>query len=174
MRRFLTAIFFVGFVTQLGGCASSALSEVSPVESPSQAKPRDSRLARLYFLREKGLVASEVGIKIDGKQVGTVDKGYYFSVDRPPGHYRLTCVNKYGADYETEIQVDAGRSYYIGVGVSQLGFSPGQNLVNGMVAGSSGQQMRTTSAMSAGFSGSVFYQISESDGSAIVSGLQPR
>jgi hypothetical protein len=173
MRRFVSAALLLCLFAQFGGCASSTMSDAAAEPQP-QSRPRDSRLARLYFLREKGLIASEVGIKIDGKQVGSIDKGLYFWVDRSPGHYRLTCVNRFGADYETEIQIEGGRSYYFGVGVAQLGFSPGQNVVNQVVAGSSGQQMQTTSALSAGFSGSVFYQIDAAEGPTVVSQLKPR
>ena len=53
--------------------------------SSASTKPRDSRLARLYFLREKGLVGTEVGIKVDGKQVGSVATGFYFFSEKTPG-----------------------------------------------------------------------------------------
>src|SRR6267142_2270206 len=86
MRRLVLWALVFCLVAQFGGCKSSTVSEVA-LEPPPQSKPRDTRLARLYFLREKGLVGTEVGIKIDGKPVGSVAKGLYFFSDRPPRRY---------------------------------------------------------------------------------------
>ena len=120
-------------------------------------KQQGARLARLYFLREKGLWATEAGIKIDGQPVGSVSKGFYFSVDKPPGRYRITCVNPVSADYEAEVQSEGGQTYYFGIGTPQTS-APAQNLLNQAVSGSSGQQLRSTSLMS-GFAGAALYQI---------------
>ena len=120
--------------------------------APPQTKPRDLRLARLYFLREKGLVGTEVGIRVDGKQVGSVATGFYFFSEKPPGRYRIACVNSISMDYEAEIEIEGGKTYYFGIGTPQVA-APGQNLLNQALAGSSGQQMRPTSALMAGFSG---------------------
>ena len=48
----------------------------------------------IIFLREKGLLGTEVGIKVDGKQVGSVTKGFYFFSEKPPERYRIACVNR--------------------------------------------------------------------------------
>jgi hypothetical protein len=106
----------------------------------------------LYFLREKGLWATEAGIKLDGQPVGSVSKGFYFSVDRPPGRYRITCVNPVSMDYEAEVQIEGGQTYYFGIGTPQTG-APGQDLLNQAVSGSSGRQLRSTSLLMSGFSG---------------------
>ncbi|KRR28442.1 hypothetical protein CQ13_20835 [Bradyrhizobium retamae] len=127
----------------------------------------------MYFLREKGLVGTEVGIKIDGKPVGSVAKGLYFFLDRPPGRYRIACVNPISMDYETETEIEGGRTYYFGVGTPQVA-APGQNLLNQALAGSSGQQMRATSPLMAGFSGAALYQIDAAEGAAVISQLKPQ
>ena len=135
-------------------------------------KQQGARLARLYFLREKGLWATEAGIKIDGQPVRSVSKGFYFSVDKPPGRYRITCVNSVSADYEAEVQIEGGQTYYFGIGVPQTS-APGQNLLNQAVSGSSGQQLRSTSLMS-GFAGGALYQIDAAEGPAVISQLKPK
>jgi hypothetical protein len=172
MRRLVVWALVFGLVASFGGCKSSTVSEVA-LQPPPQTKPRDARLARLYFLREKGLVGTEVGIKIDGKPVGSVSTGLYFSLDRPPGRHRIACVNPISMDYETEIETEAGKTYYFGIGTPQVA-APGQNLLNQALAGSSGQQMRPTSALMAGFSGAALYQIDAAEGPAIISQLKPQ
>lgn len=159
-------------VALFGGCVTSSGPE-GAVESPVrfQPKPQDARLARLYFLRERGYPGMATSIKVDGQTVGSVSKGFYFSVDRPPGRYRLASVNPLAMDYESEIQIEAGRSYYIGLGVLQAG-PTFQNVVNQTFAGSSGEQMRPTSALMAGFSAVALYQIDATQGPAILSQLK--
>jgi hypothetical protein len=178
MRRFVVWAGAFCLVAQLGGCKPATVSEAAAEPPPQSrqrdaAKPRDTRLARLYFLREKGLVGTEVGIKIDGKPAGSVAKGLYFFSDRPPGRYRIACVNPISMDFETEIEIEGGKTYYFGIGTPQVA-APGQNLLNQAVAGSSGQQMRPTSPLMAGFSGAALYQIDEAEGPAVVSQLKPQ
>jgi len=115
---------------------------------------------------------TEAGIKIDGQPVGSVSKGFYFSVDRSPGRYRITCVNPVSMDYEAEVQIEGGQTYYFGIGVLQTG-APGQNLLNQAVAGSSGRQLPSTSLKSA-FSGTALYQIDTAEGPAVISQLKPK
>jgi hypothetical protein len=172
MRRFVSWVLMLCIVAQFGGCASSSVPEVAH-EPQRLSKQGDTRLARLYFLREKGLVNTEVGINIDGKQVGSVAKGLYISVERPPGRYRISCVNSISMDFETEIQVEGGRSYYFGIGTPQVA-APGQNLLNQAIGGSSGQQMQATSPLMAGFSGAALYQIDATQGATVISQLKPQ
>src|SRR3954447_11594843 len=62
----------------------------------SQSQQRDARMARLYFLREKGVLGALGGstpageIKVDGKVIGAVTNGSYIFVDRPPGLRKLS------------------------------------------------------------------------------------
>ena len=165
MRRFKFVVLAicVGVQSvQLGGCAGHAALE-------SQAKQRDARLARMYFLREKfGTPGAE--IKVDGTLVGTVDGGYYFFVDRPPGMYKLSASTSLSMAYEVETRVEAGKAYYFGIGVPLVG-SPGQILFNQAFAGSSGQQMRSTSPLMDGFSAAALYQFDPAAGAAVISQL---
>ncbi len=76
-------------------------------------------------------------------------------------------------DYETEIQIEGGRTYYFGIGTPQVA-APGQNLLNQAVAGSSEQQMPATSPLMAGFSGAALYQLDATEGAAVISQLKPQ
>src|SRR5262245_551871 len=104
------------FVVGLTGC-------IGPSAAEPQARRKDPRLARLYFLREKGMFGAVSGgtagladIKINGTKVGAVVMGSYFLVDRPPGTYKLSSETSLSSAYETEVQLDAGKTYYFGVG----------------------------------------------------------
>jgi hypothetical protein len=168
MRRFVLWASMLCLVVQFGGCASSPVSALE-----ARPKQQDARIARLYFLREKGVFGTEVGIKIDSRSVGSVAKGLYFFVDRPPGLYRISCVNPVSMDYETEIQIEGGKTYYFGIGTPQAP-TPGQNLLNQALAGSRGHQMRATSPLMAGFSGAALYLLDAKEGAAAISQLKPR
>jgi hypothetical protein len=150
----------------LGGCAGPAALE-------NQAKQRDLRLARMYFLRESRLVqgGTSAEIKVDATPVGTVVGGTYFFVDRPPGMYKLSAATSLSAPYEVETKVEAGQTYYYGIGVPQVG-AIGMQLINHVTAGSGGQQMRSTSPLMDGFSAAAFYQPDAAAGVAAVSQLK--
>jgi hypothetical protein len=177
MRRFVCWAFVLLVFAQFGGGLSISEATAGPqprskAAAEPQSRQQGARLARLYFLREKGLWATEAGIKIDDQPVGSISKGYYLSVDRPPGRYRITCVNPVSADFDTEVQIEAGQTYYFGVGVPQNA-APGQNLLNQAFAGSSGRQLRATSLKS-GFAGAALYQIDAAEGPAVISQLKPK
>jgi hypothetical protein len=178
MRRLVSWAFVLFVLAQFGGWVSVSEAAAGPrprskAEVEPQSKQQGARLARLYFLREKGLLVTEAGTKIDGQPVGSVSKGYYFSVDKPPGHYRITCVNPVSADYEAEVQIEGGQTYYFGIGTPQTG-APGQNLLNQAVSGSSGRQLPPTSPLMAGFSGAALYQIGAAEGPAVIGQLKPK
>jgi hypothetical protein len=179
MRRLVSWAFVLFVFAQFGGWVSVSEAAAGPhprskAAAEPQSKQQGARLARLYFLREKGLWATDAGIKIDGQAVGSVSKGFYFSVDRPPGRYRITCVNPVSMDYEAEVQIEGGQTYYFGIGTPQTG-APGQNLLNQAVSGSSGRQLPSTSPlMSAAFSGAALYQIDAAEGPAVISQLKPK
>ena len=124
----------------------------------------------MYFLREKvGTPGAE--IKVNGTPVGTVVGGTYFFIDRPPGMYKLSAATSLSAAYEVETKVEAGLTYYYGVGVPQVG-SIGMQLINHLTAGSSGQQMRSTSPLMDGFSAAALYQFDAAAGAAVIGELR--
>jgi hypothetical protein len=168
MQRFkfvVLAICFAVQSVQLGGCAGPAALE-------SQAKQRDARMARMYFLRESRLTGgTSAEIKVDGTPVGTVVGGTYFFVDRPPGTYKLSAATSLSAAYEAETRVEAGQSYYYGIGLPQVG-PIGMQLINHVTAGSGGQQMRSTSPLMDGFSAAALYQFDSAAGAAGIGQLK--
>jgi hypothetical protein len=93
--------------------AACATEPTAPLES--QSKPRDARLARLYFIRPGGMVMrfAIFDIKVDGKVVGKIAHDSYLFVDRQPGTYTLRVEPPADWTYfETEVQVAAGGTYY--------------------------------------------------------------
>jgi len=160
--------FCVAF--QLAACAGPSAIE-------SQSKQRDTRLARMYFLREKAVIGALGGttpaaeIKVDGKTVGSVTNGSYIFVDRSPGPYKLSVQTGISLAFETEVQVEAGRAYYFNIGVPTSG-APGRDLLNQIYAGGSGQRMRAQSPLTTGFSGAVFFSLDPSAGAAEIERLK--
>ena len=176
MRQLVPWAFVLFIFAQFGGWMSVAAAGPQPrskaVAEP-QSKQQSPRPARLYFLREKGLWATEAGIKIDGQPVGSVSKGFYFFVDKPSGRYLITCVNPVSANYEAEVQIEGGQTYCFGIGTPQSG-APGQNLLNQAVSGSSGRQLPSTSPLMSGFAGAALYQIDAAEGPSVIGQLKPR
>jgi Protein of unknown function (DUF2846) len=157
MGRLSRTVIAFCIALQLAACAGTSAIE-------SQSKQRDARLARLYFLREQGMLGALGGaapageIKIDGKPVGAVTSGSYIFVDRPPGLYKLSVQAGISRAFETDAQVEAGQSYYFNIGVPKTG-APGTDLANQVYAGGAGQQMRGQSALTTGFSAAVLYRL---------------
>src|SRR5882724_6889469 len=105
-------VFCVAF--QLAACAGT--SAIEP-----QSKQKDARLARMYFLREQGVLGALGGaapaaeIKVDGKSVGAVTNGSYIFVDRSPGLYKLAVQAGMSLAFETEVRVETGGAYYFNI-----------------------------------------------------------
>ncbi|SMX56103.1 conserved exported protein of unknown function [Bradyrhizobium sp. ORS 285] len=152
--------------------ACAATSALEP-----QTKQRDGRMARIYFLREKGLVgamgttAGTADVKVAGKAVGALRNGYYLFVDRPAGTYDVSVNSGVSLPYETEIQVEAGQVYYLCLGATPYG-PPGQVLLNQAYAGGSGTLMPPRSGLSGAMSGTVLYRMDASSGAALMAQLQ--
>jgi hypothetical protein len=156
---------------QVASCAGPAALE-------TQSSQKDTRQARIYFLREKGILGAMGGtaaaaeIKVDGKVVGSVTSGSYFFVDRPPGVHKLSVKTALAfMAYETDVQVDAGKEYFFNVGVPRSG-APGTDLLNQSFSGGKGQQMPAQSPLSGGFSGAAFYSLDPTTGAAEIAQLK--
>ena len=169
--------FFVGCAGP-AALAAPAKPHAAPAKQAAPAKPKENRLARLYFLREKGIfgamggLAASSEIKIDGKPVGTVAMGSFFVVDRPPGVYKIASHTTMSmADYEVEVPIDAGQTYYFGVGTQRTG-AIGQDLLNQAIAGSSGQQIRSTSPFTSAFAGAGLFRLEPAAGAAAIEKLK--
>ncbi len=195
MGRFTSRVVAIAFVVGSIGCAgSAALAEsakqvaaapakqagpsVQPKQPAGQTKPTGSHLARLYFLREKGILGAMVGlaatteILIDGKSVGKVSMGTFFVVDQPPGVRKIaTHMTLSMTDYDVEVPVEAGKTYYFGIGTQRTG-PPVQDLFNQAVAGSSGQQIRSSSPFKSAFAGAGLFRLEPAAGAAAIEKLK--
>ena len=129
---------------------------------------------RVYFLREQGLFGAVSGgtagsaeINVDGKVVGTVVMGSYFFVDRPPRSYKISSGTTLSSAYESEVQLEAGQTYYFGIGRPR-----GGGLLIDAAAGSSGQQLPSTSPLMAGFSAAALFRLEPAAGAAAIAQLK--
>jgi hypothetical protein len=170
MGRLLRAMAALCVALQLAACAGSAAIE-------SQTRQRDGRLARIYLLREKGIIgalggtAATADVKVDGKTVGALRNGFYIFVDRPPGLHTLSAQTGISMAFETEVQVEAGQVYYFDIG-APTGGGPGHQLASQLYAGGSGEVTRPKSMLSGGFSGVALYRLDPAAGAAILEQLQ--
>ena len=115
MKRVWRAIAALVIVCGLSACGTAS---TTPMES--QSKPRDARLARLYFIWPNGPMfkTSTFDIKIDGQVVGKITLGSHFFVDRPPGTYTLKVEPTLDWVYfESDVKVAAGGTYYYAINV---------------------------------------------------------
>jgi hypothetical protein len=107
----------------------------------SKAAAGSAKSARLYFLRQYGLmggIAADTRILVNDQAVGIVEPGSYLTIDRPPGRYKLhleTKIQILPNSFETEVTVAAGQTYYfeIGVATSPTGAGWGSALLMGNV-----------------------------------------
>jgi hypothetical protein len=117
----------------LAGCAS--YSAVEP-----QNRHHDPRQARIYFIRQAGLLSGlfEYSVLVDGKLIGSLGSGSFLAVDRPAGPRVITLQQaalggRSVMMHEAEIPTDAGKSYYF-----EIGQTPRTNIdvMSGMMLGS--------------------------------------
>ena len=96
----------------LAACVSSSALE-------PQNQPLSSRAARIYILRPPAvpMAIAMAEVKINDAEVGSVAVNSYLFVDRPPGRYKISTAI-YG-DLEHEIEVAAGRTYYVAINVRE-------------------------------------------------------
>jgi hypothetical protein len=160
--RVLVAFCVVGLVNLGAG--------LSAVES--HGKERTTRPARLYFLREKGLLSGLApDVKVDGKTVGTVGNGAYVVIERPPGLHQLAVGNPLSMDFETEVQVEAGQSYYFNIAPRASG-APLQDLAVFALVGGKGQPMQAKSPLRAALAGPIFYRLEPAAGAVEIERLK--
>jgi hypothetical protein len=110
MRKFLVALCLLAL---LGGCASYSVVE-------PQNRAQDPRLARIYFIRQPTILSrlGTADIKVDGKQLGSLSQGTYIVADRSPGTHTIAVFGGGLSSgwFETDIEVQAGVSYYFELG----------------------------------------------------------
>jgi Protein of unknown function (DUF2846) len=99
--------------------AACATATTAPTES--QSKQKDARLARLYFVFPHSMMlrTNSYEVKVDGQSVGKLVPDSYMFVDRQPGTHTLKVEPPMFdfAQFETEVQVAAGGTYYYAISV---------------------------------------------------------
>jgi hypothetical protein len=118
----------------------------------------------IYFLRPTPVMgwATKPDIKVDGRLVGELSVGSYLVVSCPHGQHSLS-VRGGGLEggFETQLQVESGKSYFIEVGPNQNGQAIGQQLIGRLISNSNfGQQMPGSTLLAV----YVFYQLSAEEG----------
>jgi Protein of unknown function (DUF2846) len=166
-RACVGLIVLICLTVLLTACVAANTEALEP-----QNRSLDGRQARLYFVRHANAVAGlmtypTVSLKVDGKPVGSLATGAFIFVDRPGG---LHTINVAGSvhdktGFETEIQVDAGRSYYFEIGpivrINNDGFVRAIMEVSG----------RPLTGRYSDHSGFMFYSLDVSAGEAAVANL---
>ncbi len=97
----------------LAGCGTVPTTAIE-----SQSKPKNARMARLYFIWPRSMMLHNgtIDIKVDGQVVGKIAPDSYFFVDRPPGTHSLRVEPLFDFVYfDADVQVAAGGTYYYAV-----------------------------------------------------------
>jgi hypothetical protein len=113
--------------------------------------------------------ANKPDIKLDGQLVGEISPGTFFVTSASRGPHKISIQGGLDAGYESDLQVEAGKTYFLEVGPSPNGQAIGQQLINRIVSNNTwGQPLRGR-----GFLGAyVFYLLSDQDGRAKIATLK--
>jgi hypothetical protein len=99
----------------------------------------------IYFLRPMPILgwATAPDIKLDGRVVGELSVGSYLAVSAPRGQHKIEVKggSLFDGGYESELQVESGKSYFIEIGPKGEE-APGAQLITRIFAGNTlGQRM---------------------------------
>jgi hypothetical protein len=115
--------------------ADGAFAATAKPSTPVQSN------ATIYFLRPSGIINPwSPDIKLDGRIVGELSAGNYFVISCPRGRHTIEVRGIADGGYESELQVEAGKSYFIEIGPKPSG-ALGDQLLTQMLAGNTGQLM---------------------------------
>ena len=170
--RLGVACCLIGLMILSAGLSAVESQGKEPGKQPG--KQRTTRSARLFFLREKGLLGGmhpTTEVKVDGTPVGTIGNGAFIVVERPPGLHLLSVGNSFSMDFETEVQVEAGQSYYFNIAPHASG-SPLQDLAVFALIGGKGHPMQAKSLLRGAMSGEMFYRLEPAAGAAEIQRLK--
>ncbi len=115
-----------------GQFADLARNRVAALRNTTQAAgtvatpPKDA--ARVHFFRERGFIGSALNYRIEhnGKAIGNLGNGAYFSYDSPPGQQNFSPVGNFGSG--GTFTLEAGKTYYVELNV--VPFSASFRMVN--------------------------------------------
>jgi hypothetical protein len=158
-----------------GVCMLWAVTGGAVAQTSSQPAAKPSASAgggTIYFLRPMPLMgwANKPDVRLDGRLVGEISPGTYFVVKVPRGVHKIVVQGGLAGPFESELQVEAGKSYFIEVGAKDEYAPIGQKLVGRIVSNQTwtGQPM----AGSGFFAAYGFYLLNEQEGRARIAQLK--
>ena len=153
----------------LGFCLLLAFASTVSAQTAKPASSGGGR-ATIYFLRPMPLMswATAPDIRLNGKRVVELGVGSYFTVSAPRGQHKIAVQGGVDFGTESDLQVEAGKSYFLEVGLKGHP-APGQQLLTRIFGNNTmGQQMPGR-----GFMGSyTFYLLSVEEGRAKIAKLK--
>ena len=102
------AVMVICVCSALAGCATTTALEPQNIA-------RDTKSARLYFIRPSTLIGAAVSpdIKINGKQIGNVAVGSYIYADRAPGKYQILLDHEFEpGSFSYDVTLKPGEDHY--------------------------------------------------------------
>ena len=116
---------------------------VSASAAPTNPSASGQNNGTIYFLRPMPVLgwATAPDIKLNDRLVGALSVGSYFVVSAPRGQHKIQVQGGLDGGYESELQVEAGKSYFIEVG-PRGDPAPGTQLITRVFSGNTfGQPM---------------------------------
>src|SRR5262249_55194399 len=138
----------IGLLLAIMTSASAATTK----QGAAAAKPAQaSGNATVYFLRPRGLmIPTSPDIKLDGKVVGELGMGNYFVLNVPRGHHTIAVQGGFDGGYESDLDAEAGKTYYVEIGPRGPNDAPGTQLIGRLMSGTTfGERMPGRGFMSA-------------------------
>lgn len=155
------------FWVVVGGAAAQTSSQ--PAAKPLAAGPGDGTI---YFMRPMPTMgwANKPDVRLNDRLVGEISPGTYFVVRAPRGIHKIEVQGGLAGAYESELKVEAGKSYFLEVGLKDQYSPPGQQLIGRLISNQtwSGQPLAGR-----GFWASyMFFLLDEQEGRAKIANLQ--
>ena len=159
-----------------GICMLLAVSDAAVAQTSSQPATKPSASApgtgTIYFMRPMPIMgwANKPDVKLDGRLVGEISPGTYFVVRVPRGVHKVEVQGGLAGAFESELKVEAGKSYFLEVGVKDE-YSPiGQKLIGRLISNQtwSGQPLAGRGFWAA----YTFYVLNEQEGRTKIAQLK--
>ena len=158
-----------------GICMLWAAADGAAAQTNNQpAKPAASApgSGTIYFMRPMPVMgwANKPDVRLDGRLVGEISPGTYFVVRPSRGVHKLEVQGGLSGAYQSELKVEAGKSYFIEIGIKDQHSPIGQQLIGRLISNQTwtGQPMQG-SGFWATF---MFYLLPEQEGRAKIAQLK--
>ena len=148
---------------------AAAQTGSQPATKPSASAPGSGTI---YFMRPMPIMgwANKPDVRFDGRLVGEISPGTYFVVRAPRGIHKLEVQGGLAGAFQSELKVEAGKTYFIEIGIKDQ-YSPiGQQLIGRLISNQTwtGQPMQGS-----GFWASyMFFLLNEQEGRAKIAQLK--